>query len=416
MGSKTIRSVLLAFLIFVLLVLSFSGGVVLGFGARDLPILKNIPFLYTLTGSSAAATPAENGTDLTKLFKPFWESWTIVHDEYVEQPVNNLTLMRGAIRGMLASLGDPHTSYMDPDEYREANTPLQGEYEGIGAYVDTTGDYLSIVSPIAGSPAEAAGLKAGDQVVAVDKQDMTGIDGELVLKKILGPAGSQVTLTIKRDGETKTFDVTITRKKISLPSIEGKILDNNIAYVRLSTFGEKSDEEFRSILKPLLEKKPVGLILDLRYNGGGFLNTAIQIVSEFIPKDKVVLYEQSGNGEMKDYLSEGGGIATDIPLVVLVNEGSASASEITAGAIQDYKRGTLIGVTTYGKGSVQNWIPLADNQGAVRVTIAHWLTPEKRQINKVGLKPDMEVKISDEDIKNKHDSQLEAAINYLLKK
>ena len=168
--------------------------------------------------------------------------------------------------------------------------------------------------------------------------------------------------------------------------------------------------------QPLLDKKPAGLILDLRYDGGGYLQTAIQVVSEFIPAGKVALYEQYGDGNMQTYKTSGTGLATDIPLVVLVNEGTASASEITAGAIQDYGRGKLVGVTTYGKGSVQNWIPLNNNEGAVRITIAHWLTPEKRQINKIGLKPDVEVKITDDDIKNKLDPQLDAAVKLLLNK
>jgi carboxyl-terminal processing protease len=317
---------------------------------------------------------------------------------------------------MLDSLGDPHTSYMDPDQFSQQQAPLSGGYEGIGAYVDVTGKYLTIIGPMPDSPAEKAGLKVGDQVIAVDKQDVTGMDGDLVLKKILGPAGTKVTLTIQRKDVNDPFDVTITRSKIVLPSITGKMLDNNIAYIQLSTFGQNTDDEFRKALQPLLDKKPVGLILDLRYDGGGYLNTAIDIVSEFIPSDKVALYEQYGNGKMQTYNTNGNGIATNIPLVVLVNEGTASASEITAGAIQDYGRGKLVGVTTYGKGSVQNWIPLNNNQGAVRVTIAHWLTPNKRQINKIGLKPDLEIKITDDDIKNKNDVQLKAAINLLLNK
>ena len=417
MEPKPSRNILVSCLLAVMMLIVFAGGAAAGYSARNLPQLSSLPFLTSVQATGNPDGQANNSSaDLTKLFSPFWETWNLVHEEYVDQPVNDTTLMRGAIRGMLDSLGDPHTSYMDPDQYRETNAPLSGEYEGIGAYVDTTGKFLTIIGPMPNSPAEKAGLKAGDQVVAVDKQDMTGINGELVLKHILGPAGTQVVLTIQRDGVKDPFDVTITRSKIALPSVEGKMLDNNIAYVRLSTFGEKTDPEFRKILQPLLDKKPVGLILDLRYNGGGFLNTAIDIVSEFIPKDKVVLYEQSGNGEMKEYKSSGQGIAGDIPLVVLVNEGSASASEITAGAIQDYQRGTLIGVTSYGKGSVQNWTPLAGDQGAVRITIARWLTPNKRQINKIGLKPDQEVKISDDDIKNKVDTQLQAAENFLLKK
>lgn len=412
MENKPLRSILFSCFILVVLVITLAAGMVIGYNGNWLLQKVNLPFLPATVSTTASSQSAE----LDKLFSPFWETWRYVHQNYVDQPVNDVNLMRGAIRGMLDSLGDPHTGYMDPDEYKQAEAPLEGGYEGIGAYVDVTGKFLTIISPMPGSPAEKAGLKSGDQVIAVDKEDMTGIAGELVLKKILGPAGTQVTLTIQRDGTDEPFDVAITRSKIDIPSVEGKMLDDNIAYIQLSTFGEKTDDEFRSILQPLLDKKPAGLILDLRYNSGGYLITAVDIISEFIPADKIALYEQSGKGDLRAYKTNGKGIATEIPLVVLVNEGSASASEITAGAVQDYKRGKLIGVTTYGKGSVQNWIPLSNDQGAVRITIARWLTPEKHQINKIGLKPDMVVELTEEDINNKHDSQLEAAVKLLLDK
>jgi carboxyl-terminal processing protease len=416
MEQKPTRIILLSGLAVLILLITFSSGTVLGYSANKLAPSLNLPFLAPVSAKSPASASNGGSTNLDQLFTPFWETWKIVHDQYVDQPVDDLTLMRGAIRGMLDSLGDPHTSYMDPIQYNEQQAPLSGAYEGIGAYVDVTGKYLTIIGPMPGSPAEQAGLKKGDNVIAVDKKDVTGMDGQLVLNRILGPAGTKVTLTIQREGVKDPFDVSMTRAKINLPSIQGKMLDNNIAYIQLSTFGQSTDAEFRKALQPLLDKKPAGLILDLRYDGGGYLQTAIQIVSEFIPADKVALYEQYGDGNMQTYKTTGAGLATDIPLVVLVNEGTASASEITAGAIQDYGRGKLVGVTTYGKGSVQNWIPLNNNAGAVRVTIAHWLTPEKRQINKIGLKPDVEVKISDDDIKNKLDPQLDAAVKLLLNK
>jgi carboxyl-terminal processing protease len=241
---------------------------------------------------------------------------------------------------------------------------------------------------------------------------MTGIDGNLVLRRVLGPAGSTVRLTIIR-GTEKPFDVSIQRAKIIVPSVSGKMLDNNLAYVQIFTFGEKTTRDLRSTLKDLMAKKPAGMILDLRNNGGGYLNTAIEVVSEFIPRG-VVMYEEYGSGKKETFQALRGGQATEIPLVVLVNEGTASASEITAGAIQDYARGKLVGVKTYGKGSVQNWIPLDDNQGAVRVTIARWLTPKERQIHKIGLKPDVEVALTDEDIQAGRDPQLDKAIEILL--
>jgi len=361
-------------------------------------------------GDSASATPQ----DLEALFKPFWETWAIVHAQFVDQPVDDVALMRGAIRGMLESLGDEHTSFMDPQEYTDANAGLEGSYEGIGAYVDTGGDFLTVTSPIPGSPAEKAGLKPGDEIIAIDGEDMTGINPELARRKVLGPAGTVVLLTIRREGTEEPFDVEITRDKINIASVESKMLENDIAYLKLNTFGDTTTRDLKEQLGDLMDQNPKGLILDLRYNGGGYLQTAVEVTSQFI-SEGVVLYEQYGDGRKDSYDAIRGGLALDIPMVVLINKGSASASEIVAGALQDYDRAQLVGETSYGKGSVQNWIPLEDNQGAVRVTIAKWLTPEGRTIHKLGLTPDVIVELTDEDAAAERDPQLDKAIELLSK-
>ena len=371
---------------------------------------STIPPVGTLVDNLATPTQKLTREDL---FKPFWEAWDIIHENYVDQPVDDVALMRGAIKGMLEALGDKHTSYMDPDQYRQANIPLEQEYEGIGAWVDTTGKYLTIITPMPGSPAEKAGLKPSDAIVAIDGEDMTGIDPSLALRRVLGPANTQVTLTINREGLTETFDVTITRAKITIPSVSGKMLDNHIAYVQLFQFAENTDSELRKTLTELFKQEPAGLILDLRNNGGGYLQTAVEVASEFIDKG-TLLIEVYGDGTRDVYEAKKNGMATNIPLVVLVNEGTASASEILAGAIQDYGRAALVGVTTYGKGSVQKWIPLSGDEGAVRVTVARWLTPKERQINEIGLSPDYEVKMTPEDIQANKDPQLDKAIEVLL--
>lgn len=345
-----------------------------------------------------------------ELFAPFWETWSLVHENFVDQPVDDLSLMRGAIDGMLGALGDKHTSYMSPDEFKQANQSLEGEYEGIGAWVDVTGDYVVIISPMRGSPAAKAGLQPNDQVIAIDGEDMTGIPGDLVLQRILGPAGTDVTLTILRENES--FDVTVTRAKIEVPTVDSEILEDNIAYIGLYNYGEKTSSQLRNDLKVLLDQNPDGLIFDLRDNGGGFLDIAIQVVSEFIGSG-VVMYEQYGNGDTYSYEAIPGGLATEIPLVVLVNQGTASASEITAGAIQDLGRAPLVGMTTYGKGSVQSWIELENNAGGVRITIARWLTPEGRQIHEIGLEPEYVVEMTEEDYLAGRDPQLEKAIEVL---
>lgn len=398
-----------AFIGVALFAVIFSSGMAVGLAASTAPeVQKYIPFINP--SDAQAAAPDE---DLDLLFQPFWESWNLIHDQYVDQPVDDTEMMRGAISGMLGSLGDPHTSYMNPEEYEQTNAPLNGEYEGIGAWVDISGEYLVITSPMPDSPAEKAGLRPNDQVIAVDGDDVTGEDGDLVLLRVLGPAGSDVTLTIQREGEDEAFDVTITRAKIKVPSVSGEILEDNVAYVQISTFGLKTTKELRDALDDVMAEDPIGLIVDLRYNGGGYLNTSVDVISQFIEGDQVVLYEEMGDGSRTTYRSKNGGLAKDIPLVVLINEGSASASEIFAGTIQDYERGTLVGTTTFGKGSVQNWIPLMNEQGAVRVTIARWLTPNERHIHDIGIEPDVVVEITDEDFEAERDSQLEKAIEIL---
>ncbi|MDO9087760.1 MAG: S41 family peptidase [Anaerolineaceae bacterium] len=411
MNSGPWKFIVLVLAITIIIIGSFSGGFLVGQAFPLLNQTKNNDTTATTIINQQIST--SNSPEMDQLFEPFWETWNYVLGQYVDQPVDQTVMMRGAISGMLESLGDPHTSYMDPEMFRQQNAPLQGEYEGIGAWVDVTGEFIIIISPMPGSPAEEKGLKPDDQVIAVDGEDMTGIEGNLVLRRILGEAGTDVTLTIFRSSSNETFDVTITRQKITIPSVTGEMLDDNIAYVQLINFGDKTHQDLREILRDLFKQKPVGLILDLRNNGGGYLNTAIDVTSEFV-KQSPIMYEDFGDGERITYKAKPNGMATEIPLVVLINEGTASASEITAGAIQDYERGVLVGKTSYGKGSVQNWVTLQNDQGAIRVTIARWLTPNERQINELGLMPDFEVEITEEDIAAEKDTQLEKAIEILL--
>lgn len=418
MDNKFIRGGLVGMVVIIVLLGSFSGGFLV---RHFLPIEQTIypnnllgeesePIVVpTVSPEQYSATPDE----LEALYEPFWEAWTIVHDEYVDQPVDDTALMQGAIRGMMEALGDEHSSYMDPETYEDANAGLAGEYEGIGAWVDTTTEYLTIISPISGSPADRAGMKPGDRIIAIDGEDVTGIDAELVRQRVLGPAGSTVVLTVAREGESEPLEFSITREKIVIKSATGEMLENDIGYVQITTFGDKTTPELRDTLEELMAQDPKGLVIDLRNNGGGFLVTSVEVASEFIDEG-VILYEQYGDGERTTYRALKNGLATEIPVVVLINEGTASASEIVAGAIQDYERGKLVGVSSFGKGSVQNWIPLSNNQGAVRVTIAKWLTPDERTIHDEGLAPDVEIEITDEDLEAELDPQLDKAIEVLL--
>ena len=396
--------------------LAFTSGVAVGYVAPRITAASGESALIDFAISPSASSdeiPPEVEADREQLITPFWEAWDVLNDEYVDQPLDNEVLMRGAIRGLVDSLEDPHTSYMDPDEYLQANLPLDGEYEGIGAWVDSEAEFLTIISAMPGSPAEEAGLKAGDQVIGVDGEDVTGMDASLVIRQVLGPAGTSVTLTIRREGLTEPFDVEIIRQNIDLPSVQSEMLDDRIAYVRLLTFGAESARDLNRALRDLLRDDPVGLILDLRGNGGGFLNSSVDVASEFIP-DGVILIERFGDGEETIHQARSGGRATETNLVVLINGGTASASEIVAGAIQDHERGRLVGETSFGKGSVQNWIELADNKGAIRVTIARWYTPDDRLIHGIGLTPDVEVLIPESGLDEGEDPQLDEAIKLLL--
>jgi carboxyl-terminal processing protease len=421
MKSKTFIVVIAVIMGTVLLVSAFTGGFLTSrvLTAQTASQGLLFPEISDSAGSPGTAdiSQADIGSqDEEELFRSFWQAWDVVHEEYVDQPVDDTMLMRGAISGMLEALGDEHTSYLDPDMMKRFEAALNGEeYEGIGAWVDTTSEYLTIIGPMPGSPAEKADLQSGDQIIAIDGEDMTGVDSELVRQQVLGPKGSKVTLTIRREGVEEPFDVVVTRGAILTPTIESKMLEDNIGYVRLYTFGDSTSRDLRKALKTLLAKKPAGLVLDLRYNGGGYLDTAIEVASEFIG-DGVIAYEEYGDGARETFVARKGGLATKIPLVVLVNEGSASASEIVAGAIQDRERGKLVGVTSYGKGSVQSVTRLVDGQGQIRVTIARWLTPKERQINDIGLQPDYVIEMPTDAAPNDVDPQLQKAIEILLQK
>ncbi len=350
--------------------------------------------------------------DTETIFEPFWESWDLLHEYFVDQPLDDNAMMEGAIRGMISALNDPHTRYATPDEYKEEVESSAGEYQGIGAYVDVTGDYVKINSTIPGSPAEEAGLQNGDLVIALNGEDVTGIDPNVVLLDIRGPEGTSVRLTIRR-GEDEPFDVDIVRRRIETASVESEMLDNGIAYISMSQFGDNTTSELRNALDTLMKDKPKGLILDLRNNGGGWLDTAVDTASEFLPVGTLVLIEKEGDGRETRYVTHrGGGRALDVPMVVLINEGSASASEIVTGALRCHERATVIGKTSYGKGSVQIQ-PQLSNGGAISVTIARWYLPDDTLIHGIGIAPDIEVEYTEEDYQNEADPQLDAAIEFL---
>jgi carboxyl-terminal processing protease len=414
MQNKILRSVLIVFVAIILIGSAFSGGYLAG---NFLPVGNLIPGLKPAPVTTLPADPGNTQggmpASLQLPFAPFWQAWDLVHQNYVDQPVDDTKLVEGAIGGMMDALGDPHTGYSTPQETIDLNMYMQGEYDGIGAYVDTKGDYLTITKAIPGYPAEKAGLQAGDQIIKVDGQDMTGLDPDIVrMTKVMGTAGTDVHLTILREGVDQPIEVTINRAHIVIPSVTSKMLDNKIAYIQITQFGADTATTFHDQLNQLMTQNPSGLILDLRDNGGGYLDAGVAVGSEFIDHGTIVS-EQYGDGSKSPYEATPGGLATTIPLIVLVNGNTASASEIVAGAIQDVGRGKLVGMLTYGKGSVQNWIPLSDG-GTARITIAKWLTPNGRTIDKLGLTPDVIIEMTQDDFTAKRDSQLDAAVELLL--
>lgn len=334
------------------------------------------------TGSRSAATE--------KLFAPFWQAWDIVQQRYVDiAQVDQNKLMEGALAGMVDALGDPHSGYMDPKLFDALLDNMHGEFDGIGATVrkdETTGGLL-IVATLPDSPARSA-LKAGDIIVRVDDEDITKLPQMQIISKVRGPAGTEVKLGILRKGETKIVQIIIKRARIKTETVSTALYDGEIGYIRLAEFNENASAEFAAGLRSLNADNLNGLVFDLRNDPGGGLQTAIEIASQFLNSGTIVIQRgRPGTREIK-YESTGRSLVPTVPLVVLVNEASASASELVAGALQDRGRAKVIGVRSFGKGSVQSWVPL-NNGGGLRITIAHFFAPSGRVVNEVGVLPDI---------------------------
>ncbi len=350
-------------------------------------------------------------TTVEEEFRTFWEAWRIVEEEFYQRPIDPQELTYGAIRGAISTLADPNTAFITPEYVAIIQEDLTGTFDGIGALVEMREDgYLSIVEPLEGRPADLAGLRAGDLILEVDGVEIKGMNLIEAIALIRGPEGTTVHLTIQREGIAEPFDVEIVRKRIQILTVEHRLLEGEIGYIKLNEFNSQAPTQLRAALVDLLGKQPRGLVLDLRDNPGGLVTSAIEVGNEFIAQG--VIMSERGKGTEKEYEAWGDGLATEIPLVVLVNEGSASASEIVAGAVQDHSRGIVIGERTFGKGSVQVQHILSDGSG-LRITTAHWFTLKGHLIEGQGLIPDVEVRLTDEDLSEGLDPQLELAIDYL---
>lgn len=359
-----------------------------------------------------AAVSAETPEDMQSDFAVFWEVWNHVRTDFVDQTrVQPGPLTQGAIRGMLAALEDKHTVYIAPDQYRREKEDLKGSFEGIGAHVAMDGDYVTIERPIEGSPAIKAGIRAGDKILKIDGEDAKGMALEEAVKRIRGPKGTPVVLTILHTGESDPVDIVIVRGEIETPSVTLKEAEPDIPHLIIRGFGQRTHEEVSKALQDPLVRNGKGLILDLRHNPGGLLDATVKTAGEFLEEGQI-LAQEDGKGNVKVWNDEPGGLATQIPIIVLVNGGSASGSEVLAGALRDHGRATIIGEKTFGKGSVNHIYELSD-QGAVYITFARWRTPGGTLIEGQGLTPDIEVPLTPEFEKAEGDVQLKRAIEEL---
>jgi len=336
----------------------------------------------------------------------------IIEKNYVED-VKMETLIQGAVKGMLSEL-DPHSSYLTPEMFKEFKVETKGEFGGLGITISIKDNILTITSPIEDTPADKAGLKAGDKIIKIEGKPTTNITLEEAVDKLRGKPGTKVTITIFREGKDRPFDVTITRDIITIKAVKSKVIDN-LGYLRLTQFKQEASKEMSKALEELKKQNVKGLILDLRNNPGGLLSEAVRVSSIFLPEDKTVVYTKDRDGTEKHLKTrETDTNAEDIPMVVLINEGSASASEIVSGALQDYKRALVIGQTSFGKASVQTIIPMG-NDSAIKITTARYYTPKGQSIQNVGIKPDIMVKQGTVNYEEEHpflkESDLENHLN-----
>ncbi len=344
-----------------------------------------------LTGVLIGQQMVQAKPDTYEDLKAFTQAMELIKRNYVEVP-DTKELIQGAIRGMVASL-DPHSSYMNEKEFKEMNMDIRGEFTGVGIQIGVKNQQLTIIAPIEDTPGYRAGLAAGDKIMKINDEWTKDLTIEQAVDKMRGPRGTSVQLLIYREGWDKPREFKIVRDVIKVVSVKSRMLDNNIGYVKIIQFQGQTAEELEKALKTLEAKGMKKLIIDLRNDPGGLLDASVDVSSKFMPKDKLVVYLHGRQAnDRKDFLTTGGDIPRTYPIVVLVNTGSASASEIVAGALQDSKRALIVGTQTFGKGSVQTVFPL-ESGGGLRLTTAKYYTPSGRSIQNVGITPDVEVKL-----------------------
>lgn len=374
---------------------------------------QQLDLLYSgQAGSGQLVTDPEKEVDISLL----WTVWRLLLQHYIAPDELSVTpLLFGAVEGLVRGVRDPYTVFMTPKENRDFHEALEGKLQGIGAELTMRDGLVVVVAPLKGSPAEKAGLLPEDVIVAVDEKDVDGETLNQVVQRIRGPKGTEVQLTVAREGESDPLKFTIMRDDIHVPSVESKMLktaSGSVGYVALNQFGDTAIEEVENALESFRDEALGGIVLDLRFNGGGYLDGAVALTSLFLKQGKVVSVQRRGKEPDHHYVY-GRPAFADIPLVVLINQGSASASEIVAGALQDHERATVVGKKSFGKGTVQEVLDLPGG-GSLRVTTAQWLLPSGRNLGKEGVDPDIEVDRTREDFEADRDPQLDTAIKVLL--
>lgn len=421
------KKIFLVFLFLSLAVGSFFSG---AYSSQKNEVIKRIAakevvYLGEVTGKYGSADERFLTQDTD--FKLFWQVWDELKTNYVDKDkLNEKDMFYGALRGLVASTGDPYTVFMDPKLSREFEEDMAGTFEGIGAEIGIRNDVLTIVAPLDGTPAKKAGLAPGDKIYAIDTETTSGMSVDEAVNKIRGPKGTNVTLTIFKEGDTAAKDVVITRDTIVVKSVKTETFttagtketpqdeankDSGIFVFKVNNFNNDTLNLFNKAVQEALIKNPKGIVLDLRNNPGGYLDTAIEMSSEWVDEG-IIVTEKFSEDKKNEYLPRGRARLKDYPTVVLVNGGSASASEIMAGALRDHEKATLVGEQTFGKGSVQTLKDFGDGS-SIKVTVAKWLTPNGDSINELGIKPDVEVKMTKEDYEAEKDPQMDKALEVL---
>jgi carboxyl-terminal processing protease len=326
------------------------------------------------------------------------QTWETINQDYVEQDkIDRSELSQAAIQAMMEALNDPYSAYLDPQMYQMEVEDTGGKFEGIGAEVSIRDGAVTIVAPYPGSPAEKAGIKAGDVIVAVGGEPVEGLSLLDVIAKVRGPSGTTVELIVMHQGEAEPVQLTVTRGEINVPSVMFEMLDGNVAYIYITQFGDNTNSELGAVLEKVQQQNATGIVLDLRNNPGGNLQTVLDVASRFLESGEVVLSVRYNDGRVEELKTNSQNPATDLPMVVLVNVGSASASEVLSGALQDHGRAVIAGQVTFGKGSVNYMVPLADGS-AIYITAARWLTPNGKLIEGEGIHPDYELDLSQDEV------------------